>query len=225
MITFLKNWIEQIAITVVIANIFEMIIPKGNLKKYIKIVLGIYIVFSIISPFLNKKELYSLDIEKEINSYTSELKYQNNNEITKKVDKNLEEVYSNVFKEKITKTIEKYGFNVRSVLIDASFNTNDDNVGIKKISIVLSSKNDNYKNKDINKERNKEKTNEISEKHNSIEINPINKVEINVSNRTNNNLKEKDDTIKISKKDIYELIKYLSDYYDIEKNIFDVKAY
>ena len=219
MITFFKNWIEQIAITVVIASIFEMILPNGNIKKYIKIILGIYIIFSIISPFVNKKELYSFDLDKKIESYTSELKEQNHIEITKKVDKNLEEVYSSVFKDKLTKTIEKYGFNVRSVLIDASFNTNEDDVGIKKISIVLSSKNDNFNNND------KENENEISENQNNIKIDPINKVQISVINEINNNPKEKDYTIKISKKEINDLIDYLSDYYDIKKNIFNVKAY
>ena len=39
MINFLSNWIEQIAIAVIIVSIFELILPKGNLKKYIKEVL------------------------------------------------------------------------------------------------------------------------------------------------------------------------------------------
>ena len=39
MINFLSNWIEQIAIAVIIVSIFELILPKGNLKKYIDIIL------------------------------------------------------------------------------------------------------------------------------------------------------------------------------------------
>ena len=35
MINFLSDWIEQIAIAVIIVSIFELILPKGNLKKYI----------------------------------------------------------------------------------------------------------------------------------------------------------------------------------------------
>ena len=60
MISFLKTWIEQLAIAVVITSLFELIIPKGNLKKYIKIVLGLYVVFSIISPFVNSNALYDI---------------------------------------------------------------------------------------------------------------------------------------------------------------------
>ena len=67
MINFLSNWIEQIAIAVIIVSIFELILPKGNLKKYIKVVLGIYIIFCMISPFVNSSALYdigNIDLEK-----------------------------------------------------------------------------------------------------------------------------------------------------------------
>ena len=47
MIEFLSKWIEGIAIAVIIASIFEMILPNGNVKKYVKVILSIYIVFSI----------------------------------------------------------------------------------------------------------------------------------------------------------------------------------
>ena len=60
MINFLSNWIEGIAIAAIIASIFEMIIPNGNIKKYIKVILGIYVVFSIIAPFVDSKALYSI---------------------------------------------------------------------------------------------------------------------------------------------------------------------
>ena len=47
MIEFLSNWIQGIAIAVIIASIFEMLLPNGNIKKYVKVILGIYIVFCI----------------------------------------------------------------------------------------------------------------------------------------------------------------------------------
>lgn len=73
MINFLGKWIEGIAIAVIIASIFEMILPDGNIKKYVKIVLGIYIIFSIISPFVDRKELYNLNIFKEIDTYSNNI--------------------------------------------------------------------------------------------------------------------------------------------------------
>ena len=73
MIDFLGNWIEGIAIAVIITSIFEMILPNGNVKKYMKIILGIYVVFSIISPFVNSKDLYSLNVSEEIDNYVESM--------------------------------------------------------------------------------------------------------------------------------------------------------
>lgn len=52
MINNISSWAEQIIIAVIIATILEMILPKGNSKKYIKTVIGIYILYVIISPVI-----------------------------------------------------------------------------------------------------------------------------------------------------------------------------
>ena len=54
MINWITNWAEAIIIAVVIATIIEMILPEGNCKKYIKVVIGVYILFTIISPVITK---------------------------------------------------------------------------------------------------------------------------------------------------------------------------
>ena len=71
MIKFLSSWVEGIAIAVIVASIFEMILPNGNIKKYVKIVLGIFIIFNIISPFVSGNVFNSFDLEKELENYTS----------------------------------------------------------------------------------------------------------------------------------------------------------
>ena len=54
MITFLKTWSNQIIVAVIIETIIEMILPNGNNKKYIKMVIGIYVLFTIIQPIITK---------------------------------------------------------------------------------------------------------------------------------------------------------------------------
>ena len=76
MISFLSNWIEQITISVIIVSVFELILPKGNLKKYIKVVLGVYIIFCFISPFVNSANLYNvndIDLEKVAENLTKDV--------------------------------------------------------------------------------------------------------------------------------------------------------
>ena len=46
----ISTWSRGIVISVIITIVIEMILPDNNSKKYIKIVLGIFVVYSIISP-------------------------------------------------------------------------------------------------------------------------------------------------------------------------------
>ena len=196
MINFLKNWIEGIALSVILVSIFEMILPDGNLKKYIKIVLGIYIVFSIISPFVDSNAIYSFNVVDEIEEYS------NLNDYSVQAKNNIEDMYIDTLESKIKLTIEKYGYNVRSCLVRGTFEGNEEDIGIKKIIIVVSSKNSNYyKEKD--------------------EIGKIEKVEIKVD--TNN--QKNNENNEITNDDIKNLKEYLSNYYELDKKIIDIQSY
>ena len=46
----ISMWSRSIVVSVIITVVIEMILPENNSKKYIKIVLGIFVVYSIISP-------------------------------------------------------------------------------------------------------------------------------------------------------------------------------
>ena len=50
MISLFSSWARGIVIAVVVSTIIEMILPNGSSKKYVKSVIGIYILFVIISP-------------------------------------------------------------------------------------------------------------------------------------------------------------------------------
>ena len=54
MVEWISNWAESIIVAVIIATIIEMILPEGNSKKYIKVVIGVYVLFTIITPVINK---------------------------------------------------------------------------------------------------------------------------------------------------------------------------
>ena len=138
-IDFLSKWIEQIAIAVIIASIFEMLLPDGNIKKYVKMILGIYVVFSIILPFTDNIVMGKLDISKKIDEYSENNinKYYANNEIS--IDKKLNEIYEDTFEKELVQTIEKEGFSVYKCEVKGNFNAEEENAGINKIQITLES--------------------------------------------------------------------------------------
>ena len=54
MVAFISNWAQGIIVAVIIASIIEMILPEGSSKKYIKVVIGVYILFVIVTPIVNQ---------------------------------------------------------------------------------------------------------------------------------------------------------------------------
>ena len=74
MISWISSWAQGIIMAVIIGAIIEMILPEGNSKKYVKIVIGVYVLFTIISPVISKitgKTIQLSDIL-ELNKYIEE---------------------------------------------------------------------------------------------------------------------------------------------------------
>lgn len=137
MIRFLSNWIEQIAIAVIIASIFELILPKGSLKKYIKVVLGVYVVFSIISPFVNSSALYdtrNITIEAMVENMVKTNQTTVNQE---SMDLRLEKLYIDELKSDIKNRVKEYGYDIYKCDIDANLKNSSENPGIHKINLIL----------------------------------------------------------------------------------------
>lgn len=157
MINFLSNWIEQITLSVIIVSIFELILPKGNLKKYIKVVLGVYIIYCFISPFVNNNSLYNIgDIN--LDDYV-QIKETNN---LQSVDARIENLYIDELKKSISKKVQEKGYKVSKCDIDAELTENSDNSGINNISLIL--KNNNIEKIEIGvKDENNQTAEEIKE--------------------------------------------------------------
>ena len=205
MIEFLSKWIEGIAITVIIASIFEMILPNGNIKKYVKVILGIYVIFSIISPFTNNKVMGNFDLSKKIEKYSENIETKDFSKDESSSEKKLNSIYENTFEKELIKTIEKEGFIVYKCEVKGNFNAEEENAGISKINIII-------EDKKITKKK--------SEENNEIKIenvNEIKKVEINIDNKTPNEAEEE-----VNAKDVDTLRKYLSKHYEIDKGIIDI---
>lgn len=212
-IDFLSKWIEQIAIAVIIASIFEMLLPDGNIKKYVKMILGIYVVFSIILPFTDNKVMGKFDISKKIDEYSENNKYYANNEIS--IDKKLNKIYEDTFEKELIQTIEKEGFVVYKCVVKGNFNAEEKNAGISKIQIVLESQK--IINKKSDGDNNIIKSDEANNKIKVENVDEVPKVEIKVDSKIKI-ITEYD----VNAKDIDTLKKYLSKHYEIDKGIIEI---
>ena len=234
MIDWISNWAGSIIVAVMIGTIIEMILPEGNSKKYIKVVIGIYVVFSIVTPVINKftgKEVSvsdALDLGEYMkNSYDS-LEIQNT--MIEDNDNNIMEIYSSGIKSDIKAKIEGKGYEVNSVDIQIA---NDETYEITGIQVQVR-KREGSRNKDeLNINNNVEPVQEVEH----IEIGNI-KVDSgnlqdsrNSSDNLKNNSVEKQNEVSdeekqtgimgLSNKEKQELAEYLSTVYEV--NIQDIQ--
>ena len=133
MIGFLSSWAEQIILAVIIATIIELILPNNKSKKYIQMVIGVYILFNIISPIIDNKEEFSIDKYKVQDSAAS-----SNYEVDQtSMDKRLEKIYLEELEKNVKTKFEEKGFTVSKCTIDAVLDSSKKNAGIHMITVKL----------------------------------------------------------------------------------------
>ena len=137
---FLNSWLQGIIIAVVVTTIIEMILPSGNSKKYIKVVLGVYVVFNIITPVINQFfhsdfELSSiLNIEeytKKMETYevnTKDIKIEETNE------QNIKEIYQSNLKKDMKAKLKEKGYEVKQIEMEIE---KEESYQIKQISLLI----------------------------------------------------------------------------------------
>lgn len=197
---FLNSWLQGITISVIVATIIEMILPNGNTKKYVKVVLGIYIVFNIITPIINQLTNSNFELSSIINieEYTKKMDtYEvSSNNIEKSNEENIKQIYISNLKNDITAKLEEKEYLVKKVDVKIE---NDETYKIKNIELFVS----------------KKEAKEEQETKSKVVINEIEKVEIQVGEKKKDDIKEeKSDVTENEKKEIR---KYLSSVYEIQE--------
>lgn len=197
MIDFLSNWAQGIIVAVIIATIIEMILPNGSSKKYVKVVVGIYILFTIISPIITKFSSNNFNINDILDTKAYEEQMAKSDEdISKKIEENnnrtIKDIYQSNLESDIKAKLKDKGYEVLNTYIQIR---DDENYTIEFISLSLD----------------KKETEESNQVRN-IEIEEVN-IQIGETNA-----QESDTSLGSSEKQ--EIAEYISSTYDIDiKNI------
>ena len=139
MIDFINGWAKQIIICLMIVIIFELIIPEGKNKKYIKMVMGLFILYSIISPFFGDK-INNI----RFNEIVIETSQENFNNIS--TDKVVANIYEDKIKTNISETLSQNGYNSKKINLKINYEEGENYGMIEYIEIKIS---DNNKNENI----------------------------------------------------------------------------
>ena len=149
MINFLSSWVKNLSLALIVVSILEMLLPNNKTKKYIKMVMGLYILFSIIAPFVNNSNVLNFNIEDVYSDYSKEISSTSATSTAGEVnqasmDDRLNKLYKEQLESDITQKVEEKGYDVRKCKVEAHISESD--TGIEFITIEIDGKNDNTEN-------------------------------------------------------------------------------
>lgn len=195
MIKFINSWAQGIILAVIIATIIEIIIPEGNNKKYVKTVIGLYILFTIIYPLITKISNNKFNFDSIIAKTSKEVSMYDS-KVANSIETNtyIENTYKNNLKEKIKEKIEEKGYTVLDFNI--YIETQNEEAYGQINSIVL-------KLQKSNKEQNTIKG-----------VNKIEEIDVNIKNTKTKNLKKEEE---LTDSEIRSIKEYLNNIYSIEE--------
>ena len=174
---WISDWVQGIIVAVIIVTIIEMILTNGNSKKYIKVVIGIYILFSIIVPIINKFNSTKFDINEilDLEKYANEISIQTSTDLENNNEEQIKNMYETGLKQDIKSKLNDKGYNISNMDIEL-----EEEYKIKKITIRI---------------KKNEKENENIKKVDKIEIRVIKEKEEEIKNITEKEIEELKDYI------------------------------
>lgn len=138
MLEWFRSWTTGIVIAVIIATIIEMILPNSTSKKYIKIIIGIFIVYTIISPVIGSFKGEDLNnyikVENYIQSSSNALQ---TNEVSDNAQSSIKKIYAQNLQNDLKTKLKEKGYISNNINISIS---NDDKYNIERIDIKVDEK-------------------------------------------------------------------------------------
>ena len=199
MIDLFNTWAKNIILAVMIVSIFEMILPKNKNTKYIKMIMGLYILFNIISPLIGKNIKFDINEIMQENQ-TQEVSNETINQ--ESMDKRLKQIGEEELEKDIIDNIEREGYIVNYCKVELEIGSESK---IKNITLQ------------IQKNENQKEEKQIIENKLVEEIQKIKKVQI--SKQDNEKQSEKEE---LTEQEIKNIKKILVQEYEVNETCLKI---
>lgn len=197
---FISVWAQGIIVSVIIATIIEIILPDSSNSKYVKVVIGVFVLFSIVSPIINKFSNNKISNEINFDSYIKTS--TSNSAITTNVNMNNEDTIRKIYEENLkvdikTKITQK-GYIVGNINLET---LNNNEYTLNKIDLKIIAKN--------------KSTNQNSNSNVTTIVENIENIRVDIGGSSKNKQEEKS---VISESEKRKLKEYLSSVYEVNEN-------
>lgn len=196
-VNFISSWLKDIVVLFILISIAQLVMPKGNMKRYIDLIIGFLIIFTIITPFAKiiKKD-FSFD--ETVFNYSNSINFREDEvDFELEQERQIERLYKEKIKSEVIKLVEEESsYTVQDLLVDLM--DEDELYGeIQHLEIIIKGVDEEIKEKKV-----------IIEKVESVDIK-----------------KELPSEVKEDKNNYIELKKLISVKYNIEKDKISIIKY
>ncbi|WP_339062463.1 stage III sporulation protein AF [Tepidibacillus marianensis] len=189
MIEWISHWLQNIILVVLLATFVDLLLPTKNLQKYAKMVLGLIVILSIITPIFS---LFSKEfsIETIIQQWDKQTRSDENVPVMETLSQNQEQI-NQQYQEKLIAQVEtsmkqhlssvlenRFSITVQTVLLEAKIDEQQ-NWQIQHVQVNIQegiTKKVNNKDSEVKEIENVET---VSIDSNEIKQNNSNKVDVN----------------------------------------------
>ena len=99
---FISSWLKDILVLFIIISFLEILLPKGKIKKFVNFILGLLIIFVIISPFGSLNQL-RFDIDTQVEDFINS---RDNQTILNEQENRIRRTFTSNLSEEVKKLVE-----------------------------------------------------------------------------------------------------------------------
>ena len=215
MIEFLSTWAKSLGLAIIVISILEMLLPNNKTKKYVRMIFGVYILFTIISPFIKNKDILDVSTD-DFNTYIYDNTSNQVEDNQTSMNSRIEEIYIEELEKDITKKIEDLGNQVTTCNVYATKSSKNEENYIEEIVLTVE------KSKEQETKENNQQQEESIEDKLVEEIQKIKPVNTTIGEISRNDKEKKNNEQNISNQDIQKIKKFLKEEYGVEERCLKI---
>lgn len=215
MIEFLSTWAKSLGLAIIVISILEMLLPNNKTKKYVRMIFGVYILFTIISPFIKNKDILDVSTD-DFNTYIYDNTSNQVEDNQTSMNSRIEEIYIEELEKDITKKIEDLGYQVITCNVYATLSSKNEENYIEEIVLTVE------KSKEQETKENDQQQEESIEDKLVEEIQKIKPVNTTIGEISRNDKEKKNNEQNISNQDIQKIKKFLKEEYGVEERCLKI---
>lgn len=214
MIEFISNWAKGLTMAVIIISILEMILPNNKTKKYVRMIMGVFLLFTIINPFIQN------DIKQELSVANLEDLFSNQTQIGSKdeinqtsMNERIEELYIQELERDIKNKMNDKGYEIEKIKIDVNIADEQSETKINKIKLKLqkmqesektTTKNDSLENKIV------------------TQVEKIKEIDTSIKKNEEKNYNNSKEQSNLTSADLQNIKKFLKEEYGVDEKCLEI---